>query len=314
MPLDPQVKSFIDGLAALNVPSIEEQPVAEARATVEARSPVLFGPTDPISSAEDRTLPGVAGPILVRIYRPLDADGPLPVLLYFHGGGWVVGSLESHDAIGRALANRSGCLVVAVDYRLAPEHRFPAAVDDAWAATQWVAEHAAEIGADARRIAVGGDSAGGNLAAVVAIRARERGIPLAFQLLIYPVMDYNLDSPSYLENAEGFYLTRDSMRWYWSQYLGDADGTHPEASPLRAADLRNLPPALLITCEYDPLRDEGEAYAERLRAAGVAVTTHRYDGLVHGVIRMPAIIDRARDMLDECAMAVRSALAGDAVR
>jgi acetyl esterase len=231
------------------------------------------------------------------------------VLVYLHGGGWVVGSLETHDGVCRALASRTPCVVAAVDYRLAPEHRFPAAVEDAWAATAWVAEHAASIGGDPDRIAVGGDSAGGTLATACAIRARDHGLRLALQLLVYPVTDHRFDTASYEECAEGYGLTRDAMRWYWAQYLGPDDGSSPEASPLRAADLAGLAPAHVVTAEYDPLRDEAEAYAARLEEAGVPVRLDRCEGLIHGFLRMPGTIRRADAVLDDAAAALREAFA-----
>jgi acetyl esterase len=246
----------------------------------------------------------------VRIYEPLGAERDLPVLVYFHGGGWVVGSLESHDGVCRALAARTPCLVVAVDYRLAPEHRFPVAVDDAWAATAWVAEHARSIGGDPARIAVGGDSAGGNLAAVVALRARDRGLRLALQLLVYPVCDDDLDTDSYREWAEGYGLTRAAMGWFWDHYLGPeghVQGPGPEACPLQAPDLSGVAPALVLLAEYDPLLDEGEAYAHRLDEAGVPVARRRYEGVIHGFFRMAALTDRASEAHDEAAAALRAA-------
>jgi len=206
----------------------------------------------------------------------------------------------------RALANAAGCMVVAVDYRLAPEHPSPAALDDCWATVTWLAEHGSEIGADPRRIAVGGDSAGGQLAALVAIRARDAGTPpLALQLLIYPVTDHDFDTPSYHQMESGYGLTRDGMRWFWNCYLGRADGEH--ASPLRAPDLKGVASALVITCEYDPLRDEGVAYARRLAAGGVSVEHIGEAGMVHGYFRMPAVIDRARKSHADCARALRAA-------
>lgn len=309
MPLDPQAKAFLEGLVAAGAAPVQELSVEEARRLNEERAAGLFGPTDALGAIADRAVPGPGRPVRVRIYEPQGGTRPQPALVYFHGGGWVVGSLDSHDGVCRALAARTPCVVVAVDYRLAPEHRFPAPVEDAWAATAWVAEQAASLGADLARIAVGGDSAGGNLAAVVALRARDRGLPLALQLLVYPVTDHDLDRASYLENASGFGLTRDAMRWYWDHYLGsDGDGTHPEASPLRAADLRGVAPALVVTAEFDPLRDEGEEYARRLEEAGVPVTLSRYEGLIHGFYRMPAVVERAHDALDESAAALRAAL------
>jgi acetyl esterase len=255
---------------------------------------------------EDRTIPGPAGEIPVRVYRPNAGDG-LPVVVYFHGGGWVCGSLKTHDNVCRSLANGVGAVVVSVDYRMAPEDKFPAAVDDAFAATQWVHEHAAELGVDAARLAVAGDSAGGNLAAVVSLLARDAGgPPIAFQLLVYPVTDHEFTSRSMEENAEGYFLTRGDMQWFFSHYLrSDADGDDPRVSPIRASDLRNLPPALVITAEYDPLRDQGKAYAEALRAAGNEVEAVSYDGMFHGFFGMDAMIDVAKVALDDAADALR---------
>jgi acetyl esterase len=226
--------------------------------------------------------------------------------VYLHGGGWVVGSIESHDPVCRRLAARTPCVVVSVDYRLAPEHPFPAGLEDAWAATEWVAAHAAELGAD--RVAVGGDSAGGNLAAVVALRARDRGLPLALQVLIYPVIDADLDSPGYREHGEGVNLTRAKMAWYWERYLAGADGFAPEASPLRAADLAGVAPALVQTAEHDPLVHEGEAYAHALEAAGVPVALTRYDGQIHGFVRLAALCPRAFDAFAEIQAALAAAV------
>jgi acetyl esterase len=221
----------------------------------------------------------------------------------------VLGSVTTAHGVCATLARESGCTVVSVDYRLAPEHRFPAAVDDAWAAMRWVFEHGRELGA-AGPVAVGGDSAGGNLAAVTALRARDERMPVALQLLVYPVTDADLDTTSYTDNATGYWLTRDGMKWFWEQYVPEGDRYHPDASPLRAGDLSGVAPALVITAEYDPLRDEGEAYADRLSQAGVAVTLSRYDGLIHAFFRLPAVIDRANDALQEAATALREATSG----
>jgi acetyl esterase len=301
VPLDPQCQAYLANAA----PPVHEMPVEEARRTVEAGAPLLFGEPDAVGAVLEQTLPG---PVRVRIYQPEGNERDLPVLVYFHGGGWVVGSLDTHDGVCRALCARTPCVVVSVDYRLAPEHRFPAAVDDAWSATAWVAEHARSIGGDPSRIAVGGDSAGGNLAAVVALRARDHGLTLRHQLLIYPVTDADFERPSYVANAEGYGLTRAAMRWYWDHYVGEhGDGTHPEASPLRAADLTGAAPAFVITCQYDPLCDEGEEFARSLERAGVPVKLTRYDGLIHGFIRMAAVVDRTQDGLNECAAQLRSA-------
>jgi acetyl esterase len=307
MALDPQAQAVLEQIAALNLPPRWTLSPEEARRQFEARM-ALVPPGEPVHDVSDRTIPGPAGEIPVRVYRPRD-EVPLPALVYYHGGGWVVGSIASHDPTCRALANAAGCLVISVDYRLAPEHKFPAAAEDAYAAARWVVEHATEMGVDPTRVAVGGDSAGGNLAAVVCLMARERGgPPLAFQLLVYPVTDFRFDTVSYRVNGEGYLLTTRDMEWFWNHYLPDPSaGSHPYASPLRAADLRGLPPALVITAEYDPLRDEGEAYAERLRQAGVPVTLARYEGVFHGFFGMGHLLDKARAAVRQSGEALRAA-------
>jgi acetyl esterase len=231
------------------------------------------------------------------------------LLVYFHGGGWVLGGIETHDGVCRELANAAGCVVVSVDYRLAPEHKFPAAVEDCYAATQWAAAHAGDLGADARRLAVGGDSAGGNLAAVVSQMAPDRGgPPIVFELLVYPVTTAAFDTPSYRDNAEGYLLTAGDMRWFWNHYLnGPADADNPYASPLRATRLAGLPPALVITAEFDPLRDEGEQYAQRLEEAGVPTRLIRYDGMIHGFFGMSHMMDKAKAAVREAGANLRLA-------
>lgn len=303
MTLDPQAQALLAKLDQVGAPRYGEQPTDVARRAMEDGAAALFGPLEPVPF-EDREVPGPGGAIPVRIYHPPGATGA--ALVFFHGGGWVLGSIETAHRPCATLARESGCTVISVDYRLAPEHRFPAAVEDAWAATTWVSAHGQEIGATGP-LAVGGDSAGGNLAAVVAMRARDAGLPLAFQLLVYPVTDAGLDTGSYVENAEGYWLTRDGMEWFWDQYIPDGDRFHPDASPLRADDVSGVAPALVITAEYDPLRDEGEAYARRLEEAGVPVTVSRYAGMIHGFFRTPAEIDRSRDALAEAGRALRLA-------
>jgi len=254
----------------------------------------------------------------VRIYWPQEPSGaPLPALLYFHGGGWVICDLDSHDPTCRAITNSVGCVVVSVDYRLAPEHKFPAAAEDAYAATLWVTANASDLGVDPARIAVGGDSAGGNLAAAVALMARDRRAlqqrapQIMFQLMVYPVTDVtSLDTPSYRENAEGYFLTAASMDWYRHQYLTDlSEASHPYASPLQAPDLTGLPPALVLTAEHDPLRDEGEAYAARLRDAGVPASAVRYDGVFHGFFALGRLLDIAKQANEDAYAALREAFA-----
>ncbi|MBN1566486.1 MAG: alpha/beta hydrolase [Acidobacteria bacterium] len=308
MSLDPQARALLDQMTAMGAPPINELQVNEARQSLAAMSG-MQGVPEAVAGMEDRTLPSGEGGIPVRIYTPA-GSGQRPILVYFHGGGWVVGSVRDSDILCRALANASGCIVVSVDYRLAPEHPFPAAVDDAYQATVWAAENAAGFGGDGSRIAVAGDSAGGNLAAVVAQIARDRNKPaLKFQLLIYPVTDAACDTPSYSENGDGYMLTRDAMQWFWGHYIrNDSDRINPLASPLRASSLSGLPAALVITAEYDPLRDEGELYANRMRAAGVPVELKRYDGMIHGFFTMGAMIDQGRLALQHAAAALRAAL------
>ena len=307
MPLDAVVKVMLDQLAAQEGPAMVDVSPEAAREMHRVASAASGAPA-PVKNVEDRSIPGPGGEIPVRIYTPA-ATGPQPALVYFHGGGWVIGDLDTHDSTCRTLANSAQCIVVSVDYRLAPEHKFPAAVDDAYAAAAWVADHAEEIGVDKRRVAVGGDSAGGNLAAVVALIARGKNTPrLAYQLLVYPITDYDFETGSYRDNAEGYFLTRDAMKWFWGHYIrSEADGLDPRVSPLRADDLVGLPPALVITAEFDPLRDEGEAYAARLRDDGVPVTVTRYDGMIHGFWQMSGLLQQSRDALQQAAEGLRSA-------
>jgi acetyl esterase len=310
MGIDPQVQEFLDELKSLKAPPLATLTPKEARMGMIASSAAL-GPPEPVEKIEDRQVPGPAGAIPVRIYRP-DVAGPLPVLVYFHGGGWVLGEIATHEAFCCSVCNAVACIVVSVGYRLAPEHKYPAAAEDAYAATRWVFEHAGRFGGDPQRIAIGGDSAGGNLAAAVALMARDRAaFRPVLQVLVYPITDFNLDRPSYHENADGYLLSREDMAWFWRCYLSkEEDGCEPYASPLRAPDLAGLPPALVITAEYDPLRDEGEAYAARLRAACVPVVLTRYTGMIHGFIRRTARFDQARVALGEIAGALRKAFAG----
>lgn len=294
MSLHPLAKAYLDQRAALGARPVNELSVEDARAQM-IRLALAMGPGEPVPRVENRAIPGPLGEIPIRIYTPSGHE-PMPALVYFHGGGWVVGNLDTADQFCRMITNAAGCVVVSVNYRHAPEHKFPAAVEDAYAATKWVGLHAMAIQGDPTRLAVGGHSAGGNLAAVVALAARDRGTPpVRFQLLVVPVIDYSFDTPSYRENAEGFGLTADAMRWYWHQYLPkNTDGRHPHASPLRAPTLRGLPPAFVATGECDPLRDEGEAYAARLTAEGVPTSHRRYAGMVHGFLGPEASADMAQ--------------------
>jgi acetyl esterase len=308
MPLDPQAKALLDQMAEAGAPPFETLSPEQAREMiVQMRD--LAGEPESVAKVEDRTISSSNGTIPVRVYTP-EGTGPFPVLVYFHGGGWVIGSIDTIDAPCRSLANRSGCVVVSVEYRLAPEHKFPAGPEDCYAATRYVAQNAAEFNVDPQRLAIGGDSAGGNLAAAVALMARDRGgPPIAFQLLVYPVTNHSYDTASYQENADGYLLTKNGMVWFWDHYLKDAEDGHNQiASPLRALSLEGLPPASVITCEFDPLRDEGEAYAARLRESGVQVEAKRYDGLIHGAFQMGAVLTRGNEMLDDAAAQLRRAL------
>jgi acetyl esterase len=310
MPVTPEVQTILDLLAAVDDVPIEEmtpQAMREAYAMLNAT-----GSKAEMASVTDRTVPGPGGDIPVRVYVPTTEPGPRPVLVYFHGGGWVIGDLETHDSTVRALASGSGATVVSVDYRLAPEHPFPAPLDDCLAAVRWVADHGAEIDVDPARLAVAGDSAGGNLAAAVALALRDTGPALRAQVLVYPVTDGTLGEPSMDENGDGYFLTKATMAWFWDHYMGDRDrATEPAASVLHAPDeaLAGLPPALVVTAEFDPLRDEGEAYASRLAAAGVDVTTSRYDGMIHGFFSMGDFVPEGKAAIDEASEMLRAALA-----
>ncbi len=308
MALHPQCKAFLDMLASAGGTPLEQLPVAEARKAPLAMIE-LSGPEEPVAQVENRTIPGPSQPIPIRVYRPVLGE-TLPVLVYFHGGGFVICNLDTHDRQCRSLANASRCAVISVDYRLAPEHKYPAAADDAYAATQYVAEHAAEFGVDPNRIAVGGDSAGGNLAAVVSLLARDRGGPrIKFQLLIYPVVDFYDQSPSMHQFGRDHFLTLESMDWFTETYLPNSTaGREPSASPLNAADFRGLPPAMVITGECDPLRDQGEAYARKLQAAGVPVELKRYEGMIHLFFQLGGIVDTAKVAMADAAAALRGAL------
>jgi acetyl esterase len=303
--LDPQIEAVLAEMDAEGVPPIQELSPDEARAVFAKRCKEQWGALDEVHSVEDLDADGVP----VRVYRPVETDEPSMALVYFHGGGWVTGSIETHDGPARAFAKRAGIVVISVDYRLAPEHPFPAAVDDAWAATSWVVNHAEELKLDPDRIGVGGDSVGGTLAAVVARRSRDHAVPIALQLLLYPVTNSSADTPSYSLYSSGYGLTRDGMEWYWKQYLGEGgDGTNPDASPAQLTDLRRLPRAIVVTAEADVLRDEAEAYAQRLFLATVETEGYRYDGMIHGFMRMAGKVERANAAFDELAESITTML------
>ncbi len=294
MPVDPQIAAALALMEQLGTPALSDGTPEQARAgmramTIDMRDAASLAA---VRSVEDSTLPGPAGNIAIRVYRP-DADGPVPTVVFFHGGGFVIGDIDTHDDQARLLARDVSAVVVSIDYRLAPEAKFPAGFDDCLAATKYVADHIDEYGADPSRLVVAGDSAGGNLAAAVAIACRDAGGPtLAAQLLLYPVVDFAADGPypSRVENGEGYFLTADDSAWFHQNYISDDfDDTDRRASVIKVEDLSGLPPAVVATAEFDPLRDEGEAYAERLREAGVEVVLHRFDGMIHGFYGMGAL-------------------------
>ncbi|MBL1078515.1 alpha/beta hydrolase [Nocardia sp. 2] len=289
MPLSPEWRAFTDAATAA-FPELGTKVVdaTEARAFLAAR-PVAAVEPIPVAGVEEWLVPGPvdAPEVPVRLYRPLDAEKTPGVVVFYHGGGFVLCNLDSHDRFCRTMANAAGVIVVSVDYRRAPDARFPAAAADAYAVLRWVADHAESLGGDPERLAVAGDSAGGNLATVAAIQARDNGGPdIAFQMLLYPMLDPACDSGSYTENADGYFTTAAQLRWYWRQYLtAETDAADPLANPM-IADLTGLPPAYIATAEFDPLRDEGETYGRLLRDAGVEAEIHRWNGTIHGFMSM----------------------------
>ncbi len=310
--LDPQARALLDLIEQRNLPATHELSPDEARRLYRERR--TFTQPDPREMAEVRDLaaPGPAGDIPLRLYRPAGLADPAPLLVYFHGGGWVIGDLDTHDVLCRELADEGRCAVVAVDYRMGPEHRFPAAVDDALAATVWLHAQAAALGFDAGRTAVGGDSAGGNLAAVVALALRDAGAAPApkLQLLIYPATDMRAVAPSHTTNAQGYALTADSIAYYRGNYIADAaQWSDWRASPLLAPDLTGLPPALVLTAGYDPLRDEGRQYADALSAAGSAAQYLFLERQILGFITLGRLLDEAHTAVGLCAAALRRSLA-----
>lgn len=316
--LHPQAQALIDLLIERKVPPTHTLTPADARKLYRERRAVTQPEPGEVAEVRELSAPGPHGAIPLRYYRPLgSAPGDaLPVLVYHHGGGWTIGDLDTHDTLCRELCNLSGCALVAVDYRMGPEHRFPAAVDDALAATYWVREHAASFGVDPARLAVGGDSAGGNLAAVVAIAARDAGdLPIVFQLLIYPATDMRRGHPSHTTNGQGYLLTSDSIRYFHDHYITDlAHDLDWRASPLLHPDLSRLPPALVLTAGYDPLRDEGLDYARALTAAGNRAVQVCFERQIHGFITMGRLLDEANAAVSMCAAELRRALVGSSAR
>jgi acetyl esterase len=311
MPLDPQVQAYIDRLASLNIPSKYELGPEKLRQQARTGSFAMSGEPPAIAKVANLALPGPNGPVPVRVYTP-GGSGPFPALLYSHGGGWVNCDLNTHEVICRTLANGADCMVVSVDYRQSPENKFPRGLEDCYAALTWLAANASGLNVDPARLAVGGDSSGGNFAAALALMARDRGGPrLSLQLMIYPITDLRLETPSMERNATGYALTREDMEWYRVQYIREvADIKNPLASPVLAADLTGLAPAFILTAEFDPLVDEAEIYGKRLAEAGVTVKVSRYAGQIHGFVRMTALIDRSHAALAECSQVLRAAFAG----
>lgn len=316
--LHPQARAFIDLLAARGVPPTHTLAPEQARSAYRDRRSFTQPEPPPVARIEALNAQGPAGAIALRLYAPVTREqqkGLLPVLVYFHGGGWVIGDLDTHDTLCRQLANESGCAVVSVDYRLGPEHVFPAAVDDCIAATRWVAGEAEALGLDAARMAVGGDSAGGNLAAVVALNERDAPAgslphPIRFQLLIYPATDMRRCASSHSSNGEGYVLTRDTIGYFHDHYMGSGTAQDMDwrASPLLHKSLAGLPPALVITAGFDPLRDEGLQYAQRLTESGGRSTLVNFERMIHGFILMGRLLDEADTAVSLCAMALRKAL------
>jgi acetyl esterase len=311
--LHPQARALLRLIEEKGVPPTHTLAVAQARALYRDRRTFTQPEPPTVASVRDLEARGPAGPIPLRSYRPAgsNADTVLPVLVYYHGGGWVIGDLDTHDTLCRQLANLSGCAVIAVDYRMGPEHRFPAAVDDSIAATRWVRANAGALKVDPERLAVGGDSAGGNLAAVVALEARDSGdLPIAFQLLIYPATDQRRGAPSHTSNGEGYLLTRDTISWFHDHYIADAaQDLDWRASPLLHADHARLPPAFVLTAGYDPLRDEGLQYAQKLSEAGNRAALVNFERQIHGFILMGRVIDEANVAVQLCAAQLKQALA-----
>lgn len=306
MPVHPQAQAFLD--QAAGAPPMHQMPVPAGRAAFDAMA-ALGGPPEPVEAIEDRTIPGPAGPLPIRIYRPA-TDARLPVALWFHAGGFTVGSLASHDPLCRTVANRSGCAVIAVDYRLAPEHPFPAALDDAWSALQWVAAHGAELGVDSTRLAVCGDSVGGGLAAITSLLARDaRGPALRLQVMVYPDVDWRFTSPSWTTMSRDYFVTREVAEWLRGNYLPDPpQWTDWRASPLLAPSHAGLPPALVICPEFTPIRSDVEGYVGKLRTSGVPVDYWLAAGMVMGFVSMAGVIDAGREALDRIGAALGTAL------
>ncbi|MEI8106045.1 MAG: alpha/beta hydrolase [Actinomycetes bacterium] len=302
---DPQVEYLLQEIAASGAAPVETLTPEAAREAYAKTCKEQFGPVDEVHSVEDRVIEDVP----VRIYRPVETSEPSRALVYVHGGGWVVGSIETHDGITRALAKRAGVVVISIDYRLAPEHPFPTALVDCWTVARWVWEHAEELGLDQERIGIAGDSAGAAIASAIVRKGREAATPFAMQVLLYPVLNHDFTTPSWKKFATGCGLTADAMKWYWEQYAGTAENlTDIDLAPGQLRDMRRLPPTLVVTAEYDILRDEAETFAQRLDLAGVPTEGFRYDGMIHGFLRMAGRVDRSQQALTEIAETIKVGL------
>ena len=311
MPVHPVIREMLDGAGAQPPPDATGLTIQEQRKAADGMAAGLMALSEEgpeVAEVRDRVVPGPHGEFPVRVFTP-EGTGPFPVYVYFHGGGWWMGNIAITESECRHVVRDVGCVVVSIDYHLAPEHKFPIPLEDCYAATTWVVEHAAELAVDPERVAVGGGSAGGNLAAAVALMARDRGGPkLLLQVLDAPATDSGMKTPSMEENAQGYLLTKEAMQQFWDRYLrGPDDARNPYASPAFAEDLSGLPPALVLTAEYDPLRDEGEEYGRRLQAAGVPTTVSRYDGMIHGFTFFTKVLPEAREGRTEVIAALRRA-------
>lgn len=307
MPIDPQVESLLNEMAAMGGPPIHHLSVADARTVAEGMTALAGEPIE-VAAVDNITIPVDDADIAARVYTP-EGEGPHPVVMFFHGGGWVICSLDTHDNVARAICRDADAVVVSVDYRMAPEFRFPTAAHDCFAATKWVADNAAGLGGDASRLAVCGDSAGGNLSAVVSQMARDAGGPhIAYAALIYPAVDMTRKGGSLDENASGYFLETEGMEWFMNHYISASERADVLASPLLHSNLAGLPDTFIATCEYDPLRDEGEAYGDALRANGVHVESKRYPGLIHGAANMTGVLDGGRQLVGDVTEHLRGAL------
>ena len=302
MSLDPQAEALLKNMEESGAPPFNKVSPAEARIMYDQGSELVRGDPPEPHSIENIDIPGKDGKIAAWAYRPSESKN-LPTLVFFHGGGFVIGSLKSHDTVCRSLCIEAQCLVISIDYRLAPENKYPAALDDAWTATTWIANNIESLGGDANHLAVAGDSAGGCLAAAVSLLAKESGSPdICKQILVYPCTDMSARFDSHLEFGDGYRLTSELLEWFYNHYFSEKDDImHWKASPLNAQDFTQLPPTFIISAGFDPLQDEAKAYAEKLKNAGVQVKLSHYEGMMHGFITMPGVIDKAKEALNECA-------------